>query len=338
MRASFQVALLVVLTASSITKARADGLVPCDGRGASFAKDLSEDSKGADRGEVVLSYLYDPSLWVGWGLQIARFNNRYLLRSLQYRRDLHGGTVELRPHVFGQNPVQPDPLVRTVSVSSTLVDKLREAVIAEIAQADQANARVGLDGEGYFFNTEGRCAYTWSPDAGSRPLRLASILDDLYTQSRLPTRLLQRFWEYRLIARLDNYTGSDTMSSQEYLFFTAAGVGVVVVAGLPLLIAWIATWIPRRPLRKFRFVLVSGALSYGFTCFLGVLLLPLVLLGSGIAAQLDVDGHSDWAIALDVMVKYSAYVLLNALAVFAVAVPIYLRRKGWSGSTEEKAL
>jgi MFS family permease len=165
---------------------------------------------------------------------------------------------------------------------------------------------------------------------GSRPLRLANILDDLYTQSRLPTRLLQLFWEYRVIAKLDRYAGSGTMSSTEILMFTAAGVGVVAVAGLPLLIAWIAALIPARPLRRFRFVLVSGALSYGFTCFLGVLLLPFVLLGSGIAAQLDVDGHSDWAIALDVIVKYWAYVLLNALLVFAVAVPIYLRKK-WPG-------
>ena len=325
-----RIALIIVLAACAVTSANADGLVPCDGRGAGFAKDLSEDSKDAGKGEVVLSYSYDPALRVGWGLQIVRIDNRYLLRSLQYRRDLHGGTVELRPHVFGQNPVQPDPLVRTVSVSSTLVDKLRDAVSADFAQADQSNARSGFDGDTYYFDTEGRCAYAWSPDLGSRPLRLASILDDLYTQSRLPTRLLQRFWEYRVIARLNNYTGSDTMSSQEYLFFTAAGVGVVVVAGLPLLIAWIATWIPRRPLRKFRFVLVSGALSYGFTCFLGVLLLPFVLLGSGIAAQLDVDGHSDWAIALDVIVKYSAYVLLNAVLVFGIAVPIYLRRNWWS--------
>ena len=75
----------------------------------------------------------------------------------------------------------------------------------------------------------------------------------------------------------------------------------------------------------------------GFAVFvllaLGVLLLPFVLLGSGIAAQLDVDGHSNWAIALDVIVKYSAYVLLNALLVFAVAVPIYLRKR-WSSLIE----
>lgn len=321
------IVLIALMGAASVVTAGADGLVPCDGYHAGFAKDLSEDSKDAGRGEVVLSYLYDPALRVGWGLQIVRFNNRYLLRSLQYRRDLHGGIVELRPGVFGQNPVQPDPLVRTVSLSSRLADKLREAVITEIVQADPANARMGLDGEGYYFDTEGRCAWAWSPDVGSRPLRLANILDDLDTQARLPTRLLQLFWEYRVVARLDHYTGSDTMSSHEYLFFTAAGVGVLAVAGLPLLIAWIATLIPRRPLRKFRFVLVSGALSYGFTCFLGVLLLPFVLLGSQLAAQLDVDGYSDWAITLDFVVKYSAYVLLNALLVFAVAVPIYLRKK-----------
>jgi len=117
------------------------------------------------------------------------------------------------------------------------------------------------------------------------------------------------------------------MSPGQYLIVLAFGIGIVVVGTLPLLIAWIAMLIPKRLQRKFHFVLVSGALSYGFTCFLAVLLLPFLLLGSQVAAEFDVDGHSDLAFTLDVIVKYSVYVLLNAVLVFAVAVPIYLRKK-----------
>lgn len=49
------------------------------------------------------------------------------------------------------------------------------------------------------------------------------------------------------------------------------------------------------------------------------------------------DGHSDLALALDVIVKYSVYVLLNAGLVFAIAVPIQLRRRWWSSSIGSRA-
>jgi MFS family permease len=121
------------------------------------------------------------------------------------------------------------------------------------------------------------------------------------------------------------------MSLGEYLIVLAVGVGIVAVGALPLLIPWLLTFFSKRLQSKRRFVAVSGALSYGFTCFIGLLLLPFFLLGSWVSAELDVDGHSDLAFALDVVVKYSVYVLLNAALVFAVAVPVYLRRK-WSTS------
>jgi hypothetical protein len=330
MRALLQIMLLIAIGAAPVITAKADGLVPCDSREAGLVEDLSEDSKGSDPGEAVLSFLDLPGLWTGWGFQIVRSHDRFLLRTVQFRRDMRGGIVELRPGVFGANPVQPDPLVRTVSISRSLAERLSAVAIAEIAKADQANARMGFDGETYYFYAEGKCAFAWSPGPGTRPERLADIFQDLKTQGLLPTRLVQLFWEKRIVARLNHYTGSATMPLYQYLFVMAAGVAVVVVAALPLLIAWIVTLIPKRLQRKFHFVLVSGALSYGFTCFLAVLLLPFLLLGSAVAAQFDVDGHSDLAFTLDVIVKYSMYVLLNAGLVFAIAVPIYLRRKWWS--------
>jgi hypothetical protein len=271
------------------------------------------------------------------GLQIVRSGDQFLLRTDQFRRDFRGGTLEIRPGVFGWNPVQPDPLVRTVSISRSLAEKLRAVATAEIAQADQANARMGLDGEGFYFYTEGKCAWAWSPDPGTKSERLANVFADLKTQSLLPTRLVQLFWEKRIVARLNHYTGSATMPLYEYVIVMAVGVAVVVVGALPLVIAWIVTMIPKRPQRKLHFVLVSGALSYGFTCFLAVLLLPFLMLGSQVAAEFDVEGHSDLAFTLDVIVKYSVYVLLNAGLVFAVAVPIYLRRKWWPSLIELKA-
>jgi hypothetical protein len=330
-------ALGIVLGAVPIRLAIADGLQPCDSRSAGFAKDLSDDSKDSTAGEVVLSYLDLPGLQTGWGFQILRSNGRFLLRTVQFRRDMRGGTIELRPGVFGANPVQPDPVVRTVSISRHLAEELRAVATAEIAQADQANARMGFDGEGFFFYADGKCAWAWSPDPGTKPERLADIFGDLKTQALLPARLVQLFWEKRVIARLNQYTGSANMPLYQYLILIAVGIGIVVVGGLPLVIAWLVTLIPKRLQRKRRFVVVSGALSYGFTCFVGLILLPFVLIGWQVAAQLDVDGHSDPALTLDLIAKYSMFALLAAGFVFAVMVPIYLRRNWGSNLIGPKA-
>ena len=334
----FPLAFGIVLWSAPMRFAFAEGLQPCDTYAVGMVQDLSDDSKDSTPGEVMLSYLDLPGLWTGWGFQIVRSKERYLLRTVQFRRDMRGGTIELRPGVFGANPVQPDPLVRTVSISRDLAERLSAVAIAEIAQEDQANARMGFDGEGFYFYADGKCAWTWSPDRGTRPERLADIFRDLKTQALLPTRLVQLFWEKRVTVRLIHYTGSAAMPLYQYLIIAAIGIAVVVVGALPLLIAWIVTLIPKRVQRKLHFVLVSGALSYGFTCFLAVLLLPFLLLGSAVAAQFDVDGHSDLALALDIIVKYSVYVLLNAGLVFAIAVPIYLRRRWGPSLIEAKAL
>jgi hypothetical protein len=330
-------ALGIVLGSAPIRLAIAEGLQPCDGYAAGLVKDLADDSEGSSPGQVMLSYLDLPGLWTGWGFQILRAGDGFLLRTVQFRRDMRGGTIKLRPGVFGTNPVQPDPLVRTVSISRGLAEQLRVVTVAEIAQADQANARMGFDGEGFYFYADGKCAWAWSPDPGTRPERLADIFQDLKTQALLPTRLVQLFWEKRVIARLNHYTGSAAMPLYQYLILIAVGIGIVVVGAMPLVIAWIVTLIAKRMQRRRRFVVVSGALSYGFTCFVGLILLPFVLIGWQVAAQLDVDGHSDLAFTLDFIAKHAVLALLGVGAVFAVVVPIHLRRNWGSNLIGPKA-
>jgi hypothetical protein len=328
---------MITLAAVSVSRATADGLQPCDSRAAVLVEDLSDDSKGSNPGRAMLSYLDLPGLQTGWGLQIVRSNDRFLLRSVQFRSAWRG-FAEVRPGDFEANPVQPDPIVRTVSLSSSLAEELRAAVIAEIAKADQANARMGLDGEGFYFYAEDQCAWAWSPDPGTQPERLADVFANLKTQTLLPTRLLQLFWEKRVDLKLGQYAGRLDMPLSQYLIVIAIGIGVVIVGALPLLIAGIVMLIPKRLARKRRFVVVSGALSYGFTCFVALLFLPFFLLGSWMSAELDVDGHSDLALALDFIGNYSVLALLAAGVVFAVVVPIYLRRKWWPSLIEAKAL
>jgi hypothetical protein len=180
---------VITLIVVSVSRATAVGLQPCDTWAAGFVKDLSDDSKGSSQGEVMLSYLDLPGLSTGWGFQIVRSIVRFLLRTVQFRRDFRGGTVEVRPGVFGPNPVQPDPLVRAVFISRGIAEELRAVAIAEIAQANQANARMGFDGEGFYFYADGKCAWAWSPYPGTKPERLTDIFQDLKAQPLLPTRL-----------------------------------------------------------------------------------------------------------------------------------------------------
>jgi hypothetical protein len=100
MRALFLFASVIGLALSSVMTARANGLVPCDSRSAGFVEDLYDDSKAPSRGEVVLSYLDLPGLQIGWGLQLIRFDKRFVLRSVQFRRDWRGGYIQVRPGVF----------------------------------------------------------------------------------------------------------------------------------------------------------------------------------------------------------------------------------------------
>jgi len=99
---------MMIVTASPMLGAMADGLQPCDSHAAGFVEDLSDDSKGSNASEAITSFLDLPGLSIGWGFQIVHSQDRFLLRSVQFRRDWRGGYVEARPGVFVPNPVQPD--------------------------------------------------------------------------------------------------------------------------------------------------------------------------------------------------------------------------------------
>jgi hypothetical protein len=179
MRKAPFVALVITMMVVSVSRATADGLQPCESWVAGFVKDLSDDSQGSSSGQVMLTYLDLPGLSTGWGFQIVRSKDQFSLRTIQFRRAIEGSIVELQPGVFGPNPVQPDPFVRTASISRSLVERLSAVAIAEIGQADRANARMGLDGAGYYFYAKDQCAWAWSPDPGTKSQRLTDIFQDL---------------------------------------------------------------------------------------------------------------------------------------------------------------
>jgi hypothetical protein len=162
------------------------------------------------------------------------------------------------------------------------------------------------------------------------------IFESLKVQASLPTRLLQLFWEKRVLATFMQLTGSSTMPVSQYLLVVALGVGIIAFGALPLLIASVVMLIPLRLLRKRLFVLIAGAMSYGATCLLALVFLPFFLIGSQVSAQLAVDRHSSLASTIDLIAKYSIGGLFASWLVLSVAVPIFLRRTVWPRFTSAK--
>jgi hypothetical protein len=119
------------------------------------------------------------------------------------------------------------------------------------------------------------------------------------------------------------------MSISQYLMVIGLGIGIIALGTLPLLIAAIVMLVPKRLSRKRRFVAASGALSYGFTCFVALLLLPFFLIGVQVSAQLILDGHSGLGTVFAFLTKYALFGLFAAWVIFSVAVPVYVRRVVW---------
>ena len=332
MRQTMGAALAAFTIGLPIAVAAADGLAPCDKRTAGFVDDIREKLEERHLGDIVASFVALPSFSAEWGLQIIRDRDGFILRSVQFKQSAwYGAYREVHPGYFAPDPdaVQPDPIVHTVSLSPDLAVAVRALLATEIAHADPANARYGLDGEGFFFYANGQCGSTWSPVYATRSERLVDILETMKVQASLPTRLLQLFWEKRVLVKLTHYAGSMTMPTSEYLIVIALGLGIIAFGALPLLTAAVVMLIPKSLPKRGRFVAASGALSYGCTCFVALALLPFFLIGSQVSVQLAVDGHSSWALTLDLIAKYALILLFATWLVFSVSVPIYLRRKIW---------
>ena len=312
----------------------ADGLAPCRDDG--FLDEVEGHIDAPHPGETVVSFTAIPSFQPEWGLRIIRTEDGFVLRSTEFRRSLwYDAYREVRPGRFGRIPElkQPDPIVHEVSLSQKLGTQLREFIVEEIDHADSADARMGLDGESFYYSANGHCGSTWSPERGSRAARLVGLFENLKIQASLPTRLLQLFWEKRVFAKMSTITGRPTMPVAEYLVVIALGIAIVAVAALPLFIAAVVMLIPHRLARKRRFVVVSGALSYGFTCLVALVFLPFFLAGSQVSAQLEVDGHTASATATDLVVRFGSGLLSVCWLVCSVAVPVYLRRRVWPAMT-----
>lgn len=323
-------AALLLAVSAPLARAGDDSLSRC---GSDFKTEIADAVADHDTREVMLEFTSIPSFAPEWTAALIRDRDRTELRVLKFRRSVwHGAYREVRPGVFDRVPSKATYKHYTgrVTISEDTAQLLRTAVAAEI-RGDEKLQR-GLDGEDYYFSTGGRCGSAWSPDPSTASAKLIRVFDDLKIQAFLPTRLLQLFWERKVHMELVAMAGyAHPMTPlREYLLVAGLAILILAAVSLPLLVSCVVMQIPSRLNHRRKFVLFAGSMSYGCTCLVGLLLLPIYMVSAIGSAFIYVGNPSDWADRLEDMRDFLPFILFGVWLFLSVAVPIWLRRKVWS--------
>jgi hypothetical protein len=338
------IALLVSVAGAHATEAPPvlanGGLEPCTQPFHDVDAEVEGPIDGHVHGRLLISYTESPSFEPEWGVRLYEHQGEYRLLVARYQASVwYSAYREVKPHHFARDPTVPPPglWINDVSVSAHAGDLLRRVINQEVDGQRASNERMGLDGVSHTFKDEhGHCAATWSPEGDTRAAKLVDIAHSLQMQGRLPWRMLQFAREQYVTVELRELS-EESMTPNPYPILLSALAIVAAVASLPLLIAALTLLFPNRPRRKVGFVVWSGIISYGLTGLLGIVLIPLIVVGARMFAYV-IPTHPFGAPAVLAFVFDSAPgALLLAWLVLSLVVPIYLRRKGWGRWGERPA-
>lgn len=328
--------LLTSLPAAPVLCAEAKvagALSPCDHESDDYHQQVDRLIDVPARGHINVSFTAFPSFDTEWGIRVVEKDGRYFLRSVRFRNSVwHSAYAEYKPHYFHRNPAKADTrrVVHEVPLSADVAALLQESIRRELTELPMAEPQMGLDGESYLFRDDAaRCGTTWSPDLGTRAFNLVEAFEALRIQAALPLRPIQYVKERRAYQLLLSLKGS-SMHTKDYLMLIGAMLSVVLLASLPMVTASLTLLAPRRPLRKRKFVLASGVLTYGITCVAGVVVLPFILFGWQLGTFLPSLGSPGLGTIFDGLYLWSPIALAVLWVVLSFAVPIYLRLRGWA--------
>lgn len=328
------VMLVVPLLAGSVTAAAvgdAGVLDPCNPGFDEYERDVDQLVDTQVRGHILVSFTAFPSFDTEWGVRLIERSGRYFLRSVRFRNSVwYSSYEEYKPHSFRQNPDKADTrrTVHEVPLSIDMAALLQNLIHRELTGLSKDAPRMGLDGETYVFRDDAaHCGTTWSPEFGTPSAALVEAFESLRVQAGLPLRPVQYVRERRAYQLLLNLEGS-SMQTRDYVLLIGAMLIVVLLAGLPMVVASFTLLAPRRPKRKGLFVLVSGVLTYGITCIPGIVLLPVFLFGWRLGRFFPLSGRS--GLVIDDIYFLSPIALAGLWLILSFAVPIYLRWRGWA--------
>ena len=127
-----------------------------------------------------------PSFTPEWSVGLTTVNGRHLLTHVELDRSFwHSSWVESGPSQRINDPSKgyAKAKARTAVISAALRDALRTEWEKSINAARNSET-YGFDGETYLFHLPGKCASTWSPDAGTRSKKLVELVEQLARLAR----------------------------------------------------------------------------------------------------------------------------------------------------------
>jgi hypothetical protein len=280
-------------------------------------------------GDVTVRFTAVPSFAREWGVRIFERSGETMLRVVQFKRSVWSGAYrEIRPNVFGRVPTAAiyARFTAEVPISPDTAALLRRIVAEQVLDG---GASYGLDGETYYLSADGACREIRTPANRTSAENLINAFSLLRVQAFMPFRATQLFWERLARWQLFAARGDTDMSGSEYWILAGFLILAVAVAALPIVAASIVMLIPRRLSFKRKFVVAAGALSYGYTCLVGLLLLPFLLLGLAISNFPNQQNIPRGFLYLADISGFLPEALLIVWILLSLSIPIYMRRTTW---------
>jgi hypothetical protein len=302
---------------------------PCWDDHDDYVKELDSHIDESLVGDVTVRFTAAPSFAREWGVRIFERSGETMLRVVQFKRPVWSGAYqEIRPNVFGRLPTPAiyGRFTAEVPISPDTAALLRQIVANQVLDG---GASYGLDGETYYLSADGACREIRTPAIHTPAEKLIKVFTLLRVQAFMPFRATQLFWERLARWQLFAVIGDTDMPDSEYWMLAGLLILAVAVAALPVVVASIVMLIPHRLRFKRRFVVAAGALSYGYTCLLGVLLLPFLLIGLAISNMPNQQNIPRGFLYLADISGFLPEALLIVWIILSLSIPIYMRRTLW---------
>ena len=294
-----------------------------------YLKELDSHIDGSLVGDATVRFTAVPSFAREWGVRILERSGETMLRVVQFKRSVWSGAYrEIRPGVFGRDPTLAlyGRFTAEVAISRDTAALLRQIVAEQIIEG---SGPPGFDGDTYFVSADGACRVIRTPVIRTSAEKLIKVFRLLRVQAFMPYRATQLFWERLARWELFAARGDTDMSASEYWILAGLLILAVAVAALPVVVASIVMLIPHRLHFKRKFVIAAGALSYGYTCLVALLLLPFLLAGLAISNMPNHDSIPRGFLYLADISGFLPQALLIVWIVLSLSIPIYMRRTMW---------
>jgi hypothetical protein len=302
---------------------------PCWDDHDDYVKELDSHIDESLVGNVTVRFTAAPSFAREWGVRIFERSGETMLRVVQFKRSVWNGAYrEIRPNVFGRVPTPAiyGRFTAEVPISPDTATLLRRIVANQVLDG---GASYGFDGETYFLSVDGGCREIRTPAIGTSAEKFIKAFTLLRVQAFMPFRATQLFWERLARWQLFAVRGDTDMAGSEYWILAGFLILAVAVAALPVVVASIVMLIPHRLRFKRKFIVAAGALSYGYTCLVGVLLLPFLLMGLAISNMPNQQNMPRGFLYLADISGFLPEALLIVWIILSLSIPIYIRRTMW---------